>query len=214
MKVASYITLKAKPGKRNDLAEFLTKGARLVAQTEPQTLLWAALKNDDEFVVFDTFADDPGKDAHFAGKVAAAINENAEKLVDGGWDDGVVANIKNPKILSGKTSANPNEMKVANFIPVKAKEGQAGALAEFLTSGASIIEETEPKTAYWYALQFSDDEFGIIDFFADKIDIDAHFSGKVVAAVNENAKALIVGGWDDGVVANIKQFDVLAMTCK
>ena len=214
MKEASYITLKAKPGKQNDLADFLTEGARLVAQTEPQTLLWAALNINDEFVIFDTFADGAGRDAHFAGKVAAALNENAENLVDGGWDEGVVSNIKNPIILSGKTSADPSEMKIAGFIPVKAKEGQADALAEFLTSGASIIEKTEPKTAYWYALQFSDDEFGIIDFFADKTGIDAHFAGKVAAAVNENAEALIVGGWDDGVVANIKQFAVLAMTCK
>lgn len=214
MKEASYITLKAKLGKENDLASFLTAGADLVAQSEPQTLLWASLKNDSEMVIFDTFADGSGRDAHFAGKVAAALNENAENLVSGGWDNGVIANIKNPKILSSKTSSNAKEMKIAVFIPVKAKAGQAEALAGFLSTGAAIVEETEPKTSYWYALQFSNDEFGIIDFFADQSGVDAHFAGKVATAVQENAGALLIGGWEKGVVANIKQFEVLAMVNK
>jgi quinol monooxygenase YgiN len=214
MKEASYISLKAKSDQENSLAKFLVTGADLVAETEPQTLLWSALKNGDEMVIFDAFADSTGRDAHFAGKIAAALNENAGNLVDGGWDDGVVANIKNPKILSGKTSVNPNKMKIAVFISIKAQKGQENALVDFLTSGASIIEATEPKTAYWYALQFSENEFGIIDFFADQSGVDEHFAGKVAAAVNENAETLIVGGWEDGVVANIKQFDVLAMVCR
>ncbi len=212
MNEASYITLKSKPGKQSELTDFLTNGADLVAQTEPQTLLWAALKNEKEMVIFDAFADVAGRDIHFDGQVAAALKENADSLVDGGWDNGVIANIKNPKVLSGKTSANPNKMKIAVFISIKAQKGQEERVADFLTSGASIIEQTEPDTSYWYALQFSDDEFGIIDFFADQSGVDAHFSGKVAAAVKENADTLIVGGWEDGVVANIKQFDVLAMT--
>ncbi|MBQ0753311.1 MAG: hypothetical protein KBT87_11330 [Gammaproteobacteria bacterium] len=214
MKEASYITLNAKSGKENDLADFLIAGADLVTETEPQTLLWAALKNDSEMVIFDTFSDNSGRDAHFAGKVAGALKENAENLVAGGWDNGVIANIKNPKILSSKTSSNAKDMKIAVFIPVKAKEGQAENLAGFLSGGAAIVKETEPKTSYWYALQFSNDEFGIIDFFADQSGVDAHFSGKVAAAVQENADALLVGGWEKGVVSNIKQFEVLAMVNK
>ena len=83
-----------------------------------------------------------------------------------------------------------------------------------MSGGAAIVKETEPKTSYWYALQFSNDEFGIIDFFADQSGVDAHFSGKVAAALQENADALLVGGWEKGVVSNIKQFEVLAMVNK
>ncbi len=211
MNEASYIALVAKEGNQKGLAEFLISGASLVEKTEPKTLLWAALKNDNEMVIFDAFADASDREAHFAGKVAAALNKNAESLVDGGWEKGVVANIKNPKILSAKISNNANDMKKAVFISFTAKEGQSKKVADFLVSGANIVKQTEPKTSYWYALQFSDNEFGIIDFFVDQSGIDAHFAGKVAAAVQENANTLIVGGWEDGVVANIKQFDVLAM---
>lgn len=214
MREANVITLKSAEGKETDLSSFLTAGADLVAQTEPKTLLWAALKENKEMVIFDTFADNSGREAHFAGKVAAALNENAESLVDGGWDGGVIPNIKNAKILSGKTSNDASDMKVAVFIPVKAKEGQSETLASFLSSAAEIVEETEPKTRYWFALQFSENEFGIIDFFADKSGVEAHFAGKVAAAVQENATALLVGGWEDGVIANIRQFEVLAMISK
>lgn len=55
MKEASYITLNAKSGKENDLADFLIAGADLVTETEPQTLLWAALKNDSEMVISTLF---------------------------------------------------------------------------------------------------------------------------------------------------------------
>ncbi len=211
MREATMITLEAVQGQEAELANFLTGGADLVKQTEALTLLWAGLKNDKEMVIFDTFADNSGREAHFAGQVAAALNENSNKLVSGGWDGGVVANIKNATILSGKTSSNASEMNIAVFIPVTAKEGQAGAVAEFLAGGAAIIEETEPLTSYWYALQFSETEFAIIDFFADQAGVDAHFAGQVAAALKENADALLVGGWDDGVVANIHQFEVLGM---
>ena len=214
MNEATVINLLATEGQEDKLANFLTAGADLVARTEPLTLLWAALKNNEEMLIFDTFKDNSGREAHFAGQVAAALKENAESLLVGGWDDGVVPNINNAKILSGKTSMNASEMNIAVFIPVTAKEGQAEVVAEFLSGGAAIIEETEPQTSYWYALQFSESKFGILDFFADQSGVDAHFAGQVAAALKENAENLLVGGWDDGVVANIHQYEVLAMNNK
>lgn len=211
MNEASYITLVPKEGKQKELVKFLIAGAGLVEKTEPKTLLWAALKNDNEMVIFDAFANALDRETHFAGKVAAALNKNAENLVDGGWDKGVVANIQNPKILSERISNNANKMKKAVFISFTAKEGQSKKVVDFLVSGANIVKQTEQKTSYWYALQFSDNKFGIIDFFADQSGIDAHFAGKVAAAIKENADNLIVGGWEGGVVDNIKQFDVLSM---
>lgn len=211
MKEATMITLEATSGQEQNLAGFLTNGATLVAKTEPQTLLWTALKNDSSMIIFDTFADNSGREAHFEGQVAAALNENAKTLVAGGWDDGVVSNINNATILSGKTSENASDMSIAIFIPITAKGGQSEALANFLTAGAGIVEETEPQTSYWYALQFSETEFAIIDFFASQSGVDAHFAGAVAAALQDSAEDLVVGGWSDGVVANIQQFEVLAM---
>ncbi|ORU94195.1 MAG: hypothetical protein A6F70_07925 [Cycloclasticus sp. symbiont of Bathymodiolus heckerae] len=214
IKEATYAPLKATPNQEQALADFLTAGGALVAQTEPKTLVWAGLKNKDGMMIFDAFEDGSGREAHFAGQVAAALKDKAESLVQGGWEGGVLKDVRNPKVLSSKVSNNASEMKIALYVPLKAKAGQAEALADFLKSAAAIVEETEPKTAYWFAVQISEDEFAIFDFFADQSGVDAHFAGKVAAAVKANADALIDGGWDDGVVANVQRFDVLVMVSK
>ena len=48
------------------------------------------------------FADNSGREAHFAGQVAGLLNEKASELISGGWDDGVVANVHNFEILATK----------------------------------------------------------------------------------------------------------------
>jgi len=211
---ATYAPLKAKEGQEKNLADFLVAGADLVAKTEPKTLVWAGLKNKDGMMIFDAFEDGTGREAHFAGQVAAALKEKSSSLVKGGWDNGVLADVRNPKVLSAKTSNNAGDMKIALFVPFKAKPGQAGALADFLKSGAAIVEKTEPKTAYWFAIQISEDEFAVVDFFADQSGVDAHFAGEIAAAIKANAEALIAGGWDDGIVANVQRFEVLVMVSK
>ncbi len=214
IKEATYAPLKAKSGQEQALADFLIEGAALVSKTEPKTLVWAGLKNKDGMMIFDAFEDASGREAHFAGQVAAALKDNAEALVQGGWDNGVLVDVRNPTILSAKTSNNPGEMRIAMFVPLKAKAGQAGALADFLKSAVSMVEKTEPKTAYWFAIQVSEEQFAIIDFFADQSGVDAHFAGGVAAALKANSDALIDGGWDDGVVANVQRFEVLVMISK
>jgi len=57
MKEASYIPFEAKSGQDKELTAFLKEGATLVAQTEPNTLYWYALKkNDGSFGIFDFFS--------------------------------------------------------------------------------------------------------------------------------------------------------------
>ncbi len=214
LKEATYAPLKAQQGQEQALADFLIEGANLVAKTEPKTLVWAGLKNKDGMMIFDAFEDASGRKAHFSGQVAAALKENAATLVQGGWDKGVLADVRNPKILSAKRSNNPGEMKIAMFTPFKAKTGQAAALADLLKSAASMVKKGEPKTAFWFAIQIAEDEFAIVDFFADQSGVDAHFGGKVAAALKENSDALIEGGWDKGIVANVHTFEVLVMISK
>ena len=54
------------------------------------------------FAIFDIFADDTGRADHFAGKVATLLKEKSSELVEGGWDEGVVANVNNFDILAIK----------------------------------------------------------------------------------------------------------------
>ncbi|HEX3697847.1 MAG TPA: hypothetical protein VH374_20910 [Polyangia bacterium] len=99
--LAVRIDVKAAPGQTEALGAFLTGGASLVQATEPGTLLWYALHvGTDRFTIFDLFADEAGKAAHFGGKVAAALKAKAPQLISGGWEGGVVANVQNFTVLS------------------------------------------------------------------------------------------------------------------
>jgi quinol monooxygenase YgiN len=72
-KVALYVPLEAKPGKENEVAEFLRSAQTLVSQ-EPGTISWYAIKEGPtSFAIFDTFDDESGREAHLNGKVASAL---------------------------------------------------------------------------------------------------------------------------------------------
>lgn len=101
IKVANFITLKAKPGQESNLAEFLTGGAAAVAATEPLTLSWFAVRIDhDTFGIIDFFADTAGQNAHVAGQVAAALKAKADRMIVGGWDEGVLKHFQVFEVLS------------------------------------------------------------------------------------------------------------------
>ncbi len=77
------VIMKSQQGKSEQVANFLTAGGTMVSD-EPQTLSWYALKLDhNTYAIFDTFADDQGRDAHLNGKIVAALMENAPVILDG-----------------------------------------------------------------------------------------------------------------------------------
>ena len=77
-KFALYVPLQAKPGKENELADFLRSAVPLV-NAEPGTISWFAIQEGpSRFAIFDTFDDESGREAHLNGKVAAALMEKAK----------------------------------------------------------------------------------------------------------------------------------------
>jgi quinol monooxygenase YgiN len=77
-KFALYVPLKAKPGKENEVADFLRSALPLV-EAEAGTITWFAIQEGpSSFAIFDTFNDEAGRDAHLNGKVAAALMEKAK----------------------------------------------------------------------------------------------------------------------------------------
>lgn len=73
--------LKAKPGKEEEVEEFLTDALPL-AREESGTITWFALKLDrGTFGIFDTFADEAGREAHLNGPIASALMERAGDLL-------------------------------------------------------------------------------------------------------------------------------------
>lgn len=81
VKVGLWVRLEAKPGKEEEVAEFL-KSALPLAQAEPETIVWFALRlGSATFGIFDAFPDDNGRQAHLSGPIAAALMEKASELL-------------------------------------------------------------------------------------------------------------------------------------
>ena len=75
------VTLQAKPGRENDLADFLNGGLATVTR-EPGTVTWYAFRiNENTFGIYDTFRSEAGRQAHLSGKVAAALMEGDPTIV-------------------------------------------------------------------------------------------------------------------------------------
>lgn len=80
-RLAILALLEAKPGKEAEVEAFL-KSALPLAQAEPQTARWYALKmGPSTFGIFDTFADKAGRDAHLGGEIAKALFAKADALL-------------------------------------------------------------------------------------------------------------------------------------
>jgi quinol monooxygenase YgiN len=79
--VGILATLSAKPGKEAELAEFLS-GALPLAEAEPETTAWFAIKIDDStYGIFDAFPTSGGREAHLGGPIAAALMAKAGDLL-------------------------------------------------------------------------------------------------------------------------------------
>ena len=79
-KLALLALLRAKPGKENELEQFLIS-AEPLAGAEPGTTSWYAVKlGPDRFGIFDTFRDAAGQEAHLAGPIAKALMAKADEL--------------------------------------------------------------------------------------------------------------------------------------
>jgi len=73
--------LEAKPGKEQEVQELL-EGALALAQQEPDTTAWFAIRmSPSTFGIFDVFPDDSGRQAHLQGPIAAALMEKADELL-------------------------------------------------------------------------------------------------------------------------------------
>jgi quinol monooxygenase YgiN len=78
---ALFVRLEAKPGKEQEVADFLKNGLSLVQQ-EPATISWFGIRlGPSTFAIFDAFPDEAGRQAHLNGRVAAALMAKAGDLL-------------------------------------------------------------------------------------------------------------------------------------
>jgi quinol monooxygenase YgiN len=78
--IGLFVTLEASPGKEADAEAFL-KSAQPLALNENGTLKWYAIKlGPGKFGIFDTFANEGGRNAHLSGDIAKALGARANEL--------------------------------------------------------------------------------------------------------------------------------------
>jgi quinol monooxygenase YgiN len=91
-----WAQLEAKPGKEAEVEAFL-KSAQPLAEKEPGTLSWYAIKmGPGKYGIFDTFADERGREAHLNGEIAKALFAKAKDLF------AKAPQIDKPEILASK----------------------------------------------------------------------------------------------------------------
>jgi hypothetical protein len=78
--IGLLVTLEARAGKEADAEAFL-KSAQPLALNEKATLKWYAIKiGPRKFGIFDTFANEAGRNAHLTGEIAKTLTARASEL--------------------------------------------------------------------------------------------------------------------------------------
>lgn len=73
--------LEAKPGKGDELGDFLRHGRELAA-AETGTVTWYAFRlSDTTYGIFDTFESEDGRQAHLNGQIPAALGQVGPDLL-------------------------------------------------------------------------------------------------------------------------------------
>jgi hypothetical protein len=80
--IGLLVTLEARAGKEADAEAFL-RAAQPLALNEQATLKWYAIKiGPGKFGIFDTFANEAGRNAHLTGDIAKALGARASELFE------------------------------------------------------------------------------------------------------------------------------------
>ncbi|MBA3276824.1 MAG: antibiotic biosynthesis monooxygenase [Chloroflexia bacterium] len=81
------------------------------------------------------------------------------------------------------------QVQTALLVTLEAKPGKEAETAAFLKSVLPLVN-AEPDTIAWFGIQLGPSTFGIFDAFPDDAGRQAHLSGKVAAALMEQAPDL------------------------
>jgi quinol monooxygenase YgiN len=81
LKFGVLALVEAKPGKEQEVWNFL-EGGRDIVDNEPETKTWYAFRvNDNTFGIFDTFETEEARQAHLNGAIPAALAEHGPNLL-------------------------------------------------------------------------------------------------------------------------------------
>ena len=81
VKLGILALLEAKPGKGDDLGDFLRSGREL-AEREEGTVTWYAFKvGDTTYGIFDTFETEAAREAHLNGEIPKTLGQVGPELL-------------------------------------------------------------------------------------------------------------------------------------
>jgi quinol monooxygenase YgiN len=81
-------------------------------------------------------------------------------------------------------------VKLALFVQLEAKPGKEAAVEDFLHGGLAVVQQ-EPATTAWFALRLGPRRYGIFDAFPNEAGREAHLTGRLAAALMEQAGDLL-----------------------
>jgi quinol monooxygenase YgiN len=180
------VRLEAKPGKDDDVEQFLRSALPLV-QAEAGTKAWFAVRfGRGEYGIFDVFPDDAARDAHLNGPVAQALKQRGNELF------AKPPEIHKLDVLADKLPAASNGAHDTKglLLTFKAKSGHEMEVEQFLRSAQPLVMD-EPKTTAWFAIHTDDGEYGIFDVFPDNGGRFAHLAGHVPRELAKRALTLL-----------------------
>jgi len=168
------VRLSAKPGKEEDVEQFLDSALPIV-RNETGTKAWFALRfGRGEYGIFDVFPTEAEREAHLNGQVAQALMARSDELFDR------PPQIQKLEVLADKLPIAPTREPdtKAFLIKFKAKSGREVEIERFLRDAQPLVVD-EPRTTAWFAIHTDDDEYGIFDVFPDNGGRFAHLTGYV-----------------------------------
>lgn len=182
---ALLIRLSARPGKEQEVEEFLHSALTLVEQ-EPDTTAWFGVRfGRGEYGIFDTFSDDAARQAHLDGPVTSALLEQREELFE------AAPRVQKLEVLADKLPTTTVGLDTKGLLlTFKAKTGHEQDVEQFLR-GAQPFVMDEPKTTAWFAIRTEEGEYGIFDVFPDTGARLAHLTGHVPRELAKNALSLL-----------------------
>lgn len=188
VRVALLVRLEAKPGKEADVARLLQGGLSVVRE-EHATPYWFALQlGPTSFGIFDAFGDDSARQAHLAGRLAAALMAQAPDLL------ATAPMIERVDVLATKDAwqsiPGAGSIRVGLLARLEARIGTEQAVANLIATGVTIVED-EPGTPIWFGIRLAPATFGIFDAFADDASRQAHLEGRLAQALMARAAELL-----------------------
>ncbi|RJG20992.1 putative quinol monooxygenase [Massilia cavernae] len=191
--------LEAKPGKDDEVEEFL-KSVLPLARDESGTTAWFAVRfGRNEYGILDFFPDEATREAHLNGTVAAAILAQVNVLFT------APPKIQKLAVLADKLPliATYEYSTKGLLLTFKAKSGHEQKVEQFLRDAQRYVDD-EPLTTSWFALRIDETHYGIFDTFGGTAGRFDHLTGRVPRDLALHALTLLGGA------PHIDLLDVLA----